>query len=270
VLQHLQVEERQILELKYAAPKIKTFTDDLLRTHTQLMLFKIHVITGWKLPEMVDSSNPDAYALNAKANILEEQFYLKLKEDYGEMNVEEVAYAIRKFGTQVKDWGKDINLSLIDTVLIKYLETRVELSDLEMRLKKEAEKPKPTDEQILSIKRETIEVCYQGFLNGKQSIALIPHDAIATLALDEHCDFTLYENFRTHALHYVQKHLSNEIEDYKLRRKAAMVESTQKELAALSVGDEIVERTAKKMALVYFFSEAQKAGLKNIYTKVEE
>ena len=234
------------------------------------MLFKIHVITGWKLPEMVDANNPDAYAINAKANILEEQFFLKLKEDYGEMNVEEVAYAIRKYGTQVKDWGKDINLSLIDTVLIKYLQTRIELSKTEERLKREEESPKPTDEQIMSMKRETIEVCYQSFLAGKQAISLMPYDAIATLALDDLCEFNLYENFRTHALHFMQRHISNEIEDFKLRRKITLVESKEKELANLSVGDETVERTAKKMALVYFFSEAQKAGLKNIYTKVDE
>jgi hypothetical protein len=231
----------------------------LLLLHTQGLMLKIHVITGWKIS-----------ATEALQNILEDQLQKKLKEDYSNYNVAEIELAFRKYGTKTKDWGKDMNLSLIDTVMTEYAKLRNEVSCVEERMLKAPEREKPTDEQIMSMKRETIEVCYQSFLTGKQAIILMPYDAIATLALDDLCEFNLYENFRTHAFHFMQRHISNEIEDYKLKRKMTLVESKEKELANLSVGDEIVERTAKKMALVYFFSEAQKAGLKYIYTKVDE
>jgi hypothetical protein len=135
---------------------------------------------------------------------------------------------------------------------------------------KALEKEKPTDEQLLSIKRENIEICYQGFLKGKQAIALMPYDAIATLALDGYCEFELYKSFLTHALNKCQKQLQTEIEDLKFKRRTAMAEEKEIEMTNLSVGDTIVEIMAKKMALVYFFSRAQEEKLENIYTKVDE
>ena len=81
--------------------------------HAQALLLKIHVITGWRIPEN-----------ETLLTVLQDQFYKKLIEDYANVNVQEIEYAFRRFGTAIKDWGKDVNLNLIDTVMVQYLAER--------------------------------------------------------------------------------------------------------------------------------------------------
>lgn len=83
------------------------------------LLLKINSITGWVLPE------------DAGLTIITDQFRKKLIESYANCNPDEIEYAFRNYGTAVKDWGKQMNLSLIDEVMIPYLERRMELSRLE-------------------------------------------------------------------------------------------------------------------------------------------
>jgi len=87
------------------------------------LLAKIHVITGWIVPE------------NELMNILVDQFEKKLYESYPTVNPDEVEFAFRTEGTKVKDWGKSMNLSLIDEVMYPYLSKRFELSKLEEQVK---------------------------------------------------------------------------------------------------------------------------------------
>lgn len=64
-------------------------------------------------------------------------------ESYSTCNPDEVEYAFRAYGTTTKDWGKYINLSLIDSVMIPYLSKRRELSVLEeQKILPEIQKPK--------------------------------------------------------------------------------------------------------------------------------
>lgn len=82
-------------------------------------LIKIHAMTGWNFPDP------------ASAEILKDQFQKKMQEAYSNVNAEEMDYAFRTYGTTVKDWGKSMNLSLIDEVMIPYLELRFAVSRLE-------------------------------------------------------------------------------------------------------------------------------------------
>lgn len=87
-------------------------------TWANVLLAKINAITGWVVPEMT-------------LDILIDQFRKKLVESYGDCNPEEIEFAFRNYGTVVKDWGKQMNLSLIDEVMIPYLSRRSEVSKRE-------------------------------------------------------------------------------------------------------------------------------------------
>jgi hypothetical protein len=256
----LQPDERKILEVKYSKPQIKFINETELLLHTQALLLKIHVITGWKLTDDV-----------IKLNILEDQFIQKLKEDYNNVNVDEIEYAFRKYGKLVKEWGKELSLSLIDEVMDEYLKHRNTVSELEERLLDGPTNDKPTDKEIESLNRETIESYYQDFLNGKQhSFKLLPPFAIAQLSLDGYCDFNLYEMFLEKSKEIIGKEILNEIDDLKLRRKNLLVTDKERELCELDNSTDRVIMLAKKMALLYFFNEAKKAGRLNIYVKEDE
>jgi len=83
------------------------------------LLLKIHVITGWAIPS------------NEIMLLFIDQFKKKAIESYPLVNTDEVEFAFRKFGIGVKDWGKSMNLSLIDEVMQPYLEMRFEISKFE-------------------------------------------------------------------------------------------------------------------------------------------
>ena len=190
----LQPEELKLLSTKYSQPPIRRMDPEQLVLHAQALLLKIHVITGWRIPEN-----------ETLLTVLQDQFYKKLIEDYANVNVQEIEYAFRRFGTAIKDWGKDVNLNLIDTVMVQYLAERKSVSDMEENLKQLPEKPKPTDEQILSLSRENIEFKYQQFLQGKTSFTILPETGLATLALDGYCDFNIQEDFVQKAIENIKK-----------------------------------------------------------------
>ncbi|HEY9362139.1 MAG TPA: hypothetical protein VIQ00_02675 [Chitinophagaceae bacterium] len=148
-----------MVELKYSAPKICELSESELRIRVSVLILKINVITGWVLP-----SN------EAVLTVLQDQFYKKLIEDYGGLNTDEIEYAFRQTGTTTIDWGKPFNLSLIDEVLIPYVNKRFQLS------KKEEQKVPPppqriyTDEEILNQRRAEIELAFQAMKKGRLPI----------------------------------------------------------------------------------------------------
>jgi len=138
------------------------------------LLIKIHAITGWTIP------------VSELMNVLADQFEKKLLEKYRNVNEQEVEYAFRNKGIEVKDWGKAMNLSLIDEVMIPYLEERFELSKMEEQVsntKLMIEEPKTlTDEdkaewicewkqkEVINI--ELIPLLFYDFLDSKKIITL--------------------------------------------------------------------------------------------------
>lgn len=95
-----------------------------MRLHVQTTLFRINAITGWK----VDANQ-------TYQNILEEEFEKYLIENHSDLNFQEIPYAVRNYGLEIKDWGKSMNVSLLNQPIALYRGRRIELSDLESRLK---------------------------------------------------------------------------------------------------------------------------------------
>lgn len=147
--------DRVMLEKKYASPRIGEMTDIQQNLWADALILKIHVITGWVIPE------------KDLMNVLTDQFQKKLIEDYSHLNVDEIEYAFRKSGTTIKDWGKAMNLALIDEVLIPYTNQRLSISADEERKKSE---PPPTkiytDAQLEDLHRGDIEAFYQRLRKG--------------------------------------------------------------------------------------------------------
>jgi hypothetical protein len=150
-----------MLALKYSSPRICDMDMNLQSMWAKSLLLKIHVITGWVIPD------------TDLLTILIDQFEKKLIENYGMLNVEEIEYAFRNGGTIVKDWGKSMNLALIDEVLIPYLNHRFNLSMTEEERKAAIPKIKIyTQEENEDLIRGDIEAFYQRCLAGRVPYAL--------------------------------------------------------------------------------------------------
>lgn len=111
----------KVLELKYAAVPFGRMDHETLMLNAKALLAKIHVIVGWTIPD------------NELRTILGDQFAKKLVESYPNVNHQEMEFAFRK-STGVQDWGKNMNLALIDEVMLPYLDQRRDISDQEERL----------------------------------------------------------------------------------------------------------------------------------------
>jgi hypothetical protein len=144
--------ETKIIELKYKSPQIGRLPN--LETWGKALMVKIHVITGWVLP------SPDMIG------IFIDQFSKKLIEDYPHLNVDEIEFAFRSIGTGVKDWGKSMNLSLVDEVLKEYSAQRFEASQQEERQKDKPVQKIYTAEELDNIQRADVEAFYQRCLRG--------------------------------------------------------------------------------------------------------
>lgn len=105
-----------IIEAKYKSKRFFEMDFSELDRWTKALLLKIHSITGWVIPD------------NGMYKILVDQFRKKIGESYFNCNPDEIEFAFRNYGTMVKDWGKNMNLSLIDEVMREYLERRFEVS----------------------------------------------------------------------------------------------------------------------------------------------
>lgn len=136
-------EERQILENKYASPSFARVPPEDRRLLAKTLILKIHIITGWTIPA------------DENMQILEDQFTKKMVESYPNVNADELEYAFRN--NPVKDWGKNMNLNLIDEVMTPYLQQRKELSKIEETKARPLELPAPeiSDEDYLEAVKAT-------------------------------------------------------------------------------------------------------------------
>lgn len=115
----MQPEEALILDLKYKSKPVGKMEPAELNMWAKSAIIKIHVITGWVVPA------------NEFLNVLIGQFEKKMIESYPLVNSDELEYAFRTYGTTVKDWGKQMNLSLIDEALMPYMQARLGVSQIE-------------------------------------------------------------------------------------------------------------------------------------------
>lgn len=141
------------MEVKYVSPRFGVMMPGVLKTAASKLIYIISIITGWQLPDP------------STMMILKDQFEKKLVEAYENLNMDEFEFALRNY--PVKDWGKDLNLNLIDEVICQYLEKRNELSKIEESLKSAPPVQKVyTDEEILNERRSEIEKAYQAMRQG--------------------------------------------------------------------------------------------------------
>lgn len=150
----LSTEDLKVLEYKYAEKNISQLSDIEIINKAKECLLRIHVITGWNLPD--DS---------AYMNVLIDEFVKKLKEDFYMLNFSEISFAFRK-STGKQDWGKNTNLELISTVLAAYSHDRAKVSLEEENLNDKPEQKIYTDEELLSQQRGRLENAYQCLRNG--------------------------------------------------------------------------------------------------------
>jgi hypothetical protein len=139
---HLEPDERNVLELKYKSQQLGKMTFSDRTKWTKALILKISVITGWVVP--------NGYAIN----ILVDQLEKKLFETYPNVNPDEVEFAFREKGTGFKDWGKEMNLALIDDVMLPYMDRRYQVSLKEEQIKNKFLALPVADNK--AVKRETI------------------------------------------------------------------------------------------------------------------
>jgi hypothetical protein len=165
-LEALSDEELVVIEKKYLSQQIGKLSNEKMFYEAGKLILKIAVITGWVIP------------VNEVLNVLIDQLAKKLKEGYGSLNVDEIEYAFRG-NTSVKDWGKEMNLNLIDQVLQPYLDRRNEVSAMEQRLK---ERPPDqriyTEDEILNQRRAEIETTFQAMKQGYYPIIHVYFDQV--------------------------------------------------------------------------------------------
>lgn len=142
----LPPQEAEVITRKYQALPFLKMNETELINAANLILIKIHVITGWNFPQEKEYQN-----------ILKEQFRKKIMESYPLVNVIEIEFAFRN-NTTVKDWGKNMNICLIDEVIQPYLSQRSEASKLELQAhfhSLPASVPeKISDEEIIQISKD--------------------------------------------------------------------------------------------------------------------
>lgn len=127
---YLLKQEKQLLEVKYSAPRFGTLSEDERDMAATKALMSISVITGWTIP------NP-----GLMLDVLIDQFKKKMIESYQNLNMEEIEYAFRNKGLDTKDWGKALNLALLDEVLKPYLHNRADLSLQEEKISSQLQLP---------------------------------------------------------------------------------------------------------------------------------
>lgn len=163
-------QENRMVELKYSAKNFGRMDEKERELAAHQLLLKIHAIRGWTIPvsELMD--------------VLVSEFAKKLVESYENVNEDEVMYAFRNTSLDVKDWGKAMNLSLIDEVMQPYLERRFDISKVEEQIKPEEVHRELTDEEMAEwlmewkakdeINIELIPIMLYDFMDRKEIIKL--------------------------------------------------------------------------------------------------
>ena len=146
-------DQQLLIQKKYASPKIGKLSQVEFIKFSETFMILIYVITGWTLPT------------GKIMDVLTNQFQKKLIEDYSDLNVDEIEYAFRRI-TNIEDWGKELNLSLIDKVLKPYKDERFEVSEVERRSKETPVQKIYSDADILNERRKEIEIAFQAMKRG--------------------------------------------------------------------------------------------------------
>ncbi len=216
------------------------------------MLFNIHVITGWLMPDN-----------EAHKQVLYNQLEKKLMEDYSSLNMEEVEYAFRQNGTGIEDWGKVFNLNMLDKVLQPYLQKRAqvrEFTDKQRHHELSALPPSPTDW------KELCELYYQRYLSGTYNLLLWPEQLYDEFVNCQMMDKDVFRDFMDKAERALFLKYQEEIVEANMRGDKRSVAAMQNKIADLAGDDNyLVIALAKKLSVKYLYSEAKQKGIKNLF-----
>lgn len=153
-----------------------SFSQEELSRWAHALLLKIHVITGWNLPD-------ESLMLTLK-----DQFQKKLAESYATVNADEIEHAFRLNETGVKDWGKSINLVLFDEVMQPYMNRRYELSKLEEQQKTRPEQlplPGMTEQEIVDTAWDVWNVTGRLDYISESTYEILSHHALIVLSNEQ-------------------------------------------------------------------------------------
>lgn len=210
-------------------------TEDERWFAAKTVLLKIHAITGWTIPisEMMD--------------ILVDQFQNKLNEGYANVTVGEIEYAFRNKGLDIKDWGKAMNLSLIDEVMIPYLENRYDLSRVEESLNK----PKTIEEKIELSIEEKQDWINEWKNNDKREFLLIP------IVFYEYLNLNDYESYLEKSMVYCKKEIMmrNELQSIKDRKLSEFVRQEKEGFEGEYKGR--IVNMAKRISINNYFKQSE-------------
>lgn len=87
------------------------------------LLLRINAVTGWKLPDTKELLNALKY-----------EFDKYLDEKCSDLKPDEIAYSVRTYGLTIKEWGKNLNIALIDQCISEYRSKRYDASQEEERV----------------------------------------------------------------------------------------------------------------------------------------
>jgi hypothetical protein len=228
----LSKEEQKVLEVKYASKPFGRMSEDEVLVAANAMLLKIHIVTGWVIPEA------------EFLTILKDQFIKKMQESYSNVNTDEIEYAFRTFGTTVKDWGKSLNLSLIDEVMIPYLEQRATVSRIEEQKKLPAlEMKEDLSERTMS---DWYEETARQIKANKLPLDLIPQMLADWLIKKGTIEYTLYY---PHAVERIKNQLIANATDRQVRKDYNEFREMYNSGEFSGVWIEKIERLAKAMSV---------------------
>lgn len=128
-LPSLTQSEQRVLGMKYKSKRIGEMDGFALSRQCKGLALKICVITGWQIPDNAEY-----------VTIFDDQIKKKCIDDWQDINFDELEYAMRTYGVKLKDWGKALNLSLIDSCITDYLRERDEASILEERMRSDEQR----------------------------------------------------------------------------------------------------------------------------------
>lgn len=220
--------------------------DSDLGKWSKALILKIHVITGWIVPEA------------ELMNILTDQLRKKLVESYHTCNPDEIEYAFRNYGTSVKDWGKAMNLSLMDEVMQPYLSKRFELSRLEEQVKTppQLNTPQITPEAAEAVRKEFVNDLYNEYLRGALKPDYIPSYLFLFLEEQNKISITvpqkkaIYERGRSYYL---------KLKSDESRPIGSLLNNTSDE------DGEMIKRIARQFAIYEYFEQEKSKGLTKIF-----
>lgn len=235
-------DEYQVFEAGRKSAPFSRYGDLELQTAVELLIYKITVLTGWKLP-----------AESIYTDELTRQFVCKIKEDYQHLNTDEVQLAFRKYGATVEDWGNAFNLSLIVKVLDQYAKEKAHVADF---VERKAVEYKPETRQ--ADWKELCELNYQQFLTGTYHIELWPWQLYDEFVNCNMMASDVYEDFLKPAYYLlISKPCSNAAEN-----------SMRQEIKEQCGKHSAVIEMAKRMAVELLYQTAKDNGFKNLFQKV--